>query len=199
MALSPPPPPPPPPPVEIAIQDWANVLVLLLLQFGNATLSWYEETKSGDAVAALRNSLKPKATVKRDGQWLSMEASSVVPGDLVLLASGAAVPADCIVNAGTIDVDQAALTGESLPVTMSAGSSVKMGSTVCRGEVDATVQTTGRHTFLGKTAAMLQSVDDLGHLQKVLLAIMLVSATWWSGFVLVSWVCTGVCKCVSSR
>ena len=78
-------------------------------------------------------------------------------------------------NAGVIDVDQAALTGESLPVTMAIGSSVKMGSTVCRGEVDATVGTTGKHTFLGKTAAMLQTVDELGHLQKVLLTIMLVS------------------------
>ena len=151
------------------------MFVLLALQLGNATLSWYEETKSGDAVAALRNSLKPKATVKRDGKWQNIESKELVPGDLVLLASGSAVPADCIVNAGIIDVDQAALTGESLPVTMAIGSSVKMGSTVCRGEVDATVATTGANTFLGKTAAMLQTVDELGHLQKVLLTIMLVS------------------------
>lgn len=161
--------------VEVLIADWANVVVLLLLQFGNATLSWYEETKSGDAVAALKNSLKPKATVKRDGKWQNVDAGIIVPGDLVLLASGSAIPADCIVNHGIIDVDQAALTGESLPVTMSTGSSVKMGSTVSRGEVEATVQTTGKHTFLGKTAAMLQTVDGLGHLQKVLLSIMLVS------------------------
>jgi len=163
---------------EIAIQDWLDVAVLLFLQLGNATLSWYEETKSGDAVAALRKSLKPKATVKRDGRWQNTDASQIVPGDLVLLASGAAVPADCVVNSGTIDVDQAALTGESLPVTMAIGSSVKMGSTVCRGEVEATVQSTGKHTFLGKTAAMLQSVDDLGHLQKILLAIMMALAVF---------------------
>ena len=167
--------------VEIAVQDWPDVAILLFLQFGNATLSWYEETKSGDAVAALRKSLKPKATVKRDGVWKNTEAAEIVPGDLVLLASGAAVPADCIVNSGTIDVDQAALTGESLPVTMATGSSVKMGSTVCRGEVEATVQSTGKHTFLGKTAAMLQSVDDLGHLQKVLLSIMMVRSCWPRG------------------
>jgi H+-transporting ATPase len=58
-----------------------------------------------------------------------MDATLLVPGDLVLLAAGAAVPADCIVNEGRIEVDQAALTGESLPVTMYKGDTPKMGST----------------------------------------------------------------------
>ena len=74
----------------------------------------------------------------------SIDAGLLVPGDLVLLASGAAVPADCIINEGTIDVDQAALTGESLPVTMYEGDEPKMGSTVVRGEVEATVAFTGK-------------------------------------------------------
>lgn len=69
--------------------------------------SYYETTKAGDAVAALKASLKPLATVKRDGKWQNMDASLLVPGDLVLLGSGSAVPADCIVNHGSIDVDQA--------------------------------------------------------------------------------------------
>jgi len=93
---------------------------------------------------------------------------------MVLLAAGSAIPADCLVNEGTLEVDQSALTGESLPVTMYKGSSCKMGSTVYRGEVEATVEFTGANTFFGKTASLLQGSDELGNLQKVLLNIVIV-------------------------
>jgi H+-transporting ATPase len=73
----------------------------------------------------------------------------VVPGDFILLRSGDSVPADFKVINGKIDVDQAALTGESLPVTMYQGDSCKMGSTVVRGEVEGTVEFTGANTFFG--------------------------------------------------
>ncbi|GLC35934.1 hypothetical protein PLESTB_000520900 [Pleodorina starrii] len=161
--------------IEAAIQNWADFGILMGIQFINATLGWYETTKAGNAVAALKASLKPQATAKRDGAWQNMDAAMLVPGDLVLLASGSNVPADCLINHGTVDVDQAALTGESLPVTMHKGDSAKMGSTVVRGETEATVEFTGKNTFFGKTAAMLQQGDDeLGHLQKILLKIMFV-------------------------
>lgn len=112
--------------------------------------------KAADAVAALKKSLKPLATCKRDGVWANMDATKLVPGDLVLLGAGSAIPADCIVNEGRIEVDQSALTGESLPVTMYKGDTPKMGSTVARGEVEATVEFTGSNTFFGKTATLLQ-------------------------------------------
>ena len=89
------------------------------------------------------------------------------------LGSGSAVPADCRVNGGRIEVDQAALTGESLPVPMVEGGQPKMGSTVTRGEVEGTVEFTGVHTFFGKTAAMIQSVEGMSHFQLVLLRIMM--------------------------
>jgi H+-transporting ATPase len=85
--------------------------------------------------------------VKRDGKWQEINATFVVPGDCVLLASGSAIPADFRINHGEIDVDQAALTGESLPVTMFKGDSCKMGSTVVRGEVEGTVEFTGNCLF----------------------------------------------------
>ena len=85
-----------------------------------------------------------------------------------------AIPADCRVNASEIDVDQAALTGESLPVTFYKGDSCKMGSTVVRGEVNATVEFTGSDTFFGKTASLLQQSDEHSHLQKMLMRIMFV-------------------------
>lgn len=154
--------------------NWIDAVILLAIQFINATLGWYETIKAADAVAALKASLKPKATVKRDDKWQEMDATLVVPGDLVLLCAGAAVPADCIVNEGRIEVDQSALTGESLPVTMVRGSRPKMGSTITRGEVEGTVEFTGKHTFFGKTAMLLSGDDDLGSLQKLLLKIMAV-------------------------
>jgi P-type E1-E2 ATPase len=95
----------------------------------------YETTKAADAVSALKAALKPLATCKRDDKWQTIDATLLVPGDLVLLAAGAAVPADCIVNEGRIEVDQAALTGESLPVTMYKGDTPKMGSTGARDGV----------------------------------------------------------------
>ena len=136
------------------------IYVYILVQFANAGIGFYEITKAGDAVAALKASLKPEATVFRDGKFKTMDAGLLVPGDMVLLASGSAVPADCRVNEGEIDVDQAQLTGESLPVKMVRGSKPKMGSTVARGEVNATVEFTGADTFFGKTAALLQDTGE---------------------------------------
>jgi H+-transporting ATPase len=147
------------------------------LQFANASIAFYETTKAGDAVAALKKSLKPEATVKRNGKWSSMEAALLVPGDLILLACGAAVPADCRVNDNAkkpIEVDQAQLTGESLPVTVYPGKSCMMGSTVVRGEVEATVEFTGVDTFFGKTATLLQGDAEISNLQTILLDIMIV-------------------------
>jgi H+-transporting ATPase len=160
---------------EAAITNFPDMAILLAIQVINGAISFYEITKAGDAVAALKASLKPLATVKRDGSWRNIDAALVVPGDLVLLAAGSAVPADCIVNDGVIEVDQSALTGESLPVTMVKGSSVKMGSNVVRGEVEGTVAYTGGNTFFGKTASLLQQGDnEIGNFQKVLLQIVVV-------------------------
>ena len=123
--------------VEAAIQNWVDMGILIGIQVANGTIGFYESNKAGNAIAALKASLKPEATCKRDGVWKTMDSRLLVPGDLVLLAAGSAVPADCRVNNGQIEVDQAALTGESLPVTMFESDSAKMGSTVVRGEAVA--------------------------------------------------------------
>ncbi len=62
----------------------------------------YETTKAGDAVRALKASLRPQATARRDGVWQTLDAAALVPGDLVLLASGSHVPADCRVRHLTV-------------------------------------------------------------------------------------------------
>jgi H+-transporting ATPase len=159
--------------IEAIIAKWMDFGVLLGIQIANTSIAFYETTKAGDAIAALKSSLKPEAVVKRDGKWKSIDASLLVPGDLVLLGTGSAVPADCRINEGTIDIDQSSLTGEALPVTMYKGDSCKMGSNVVRGETEGTVEFTGADTFFGKTAQMLQGDNEPSNLQLMLMDIMI--------------------------
>lgn len=152
--------------------SWADFAVLLTLQIVNGLVGWYEHKKAGDAVAALKQSLSPRANVKRNGQWVSIPGRELVPGDLVSLAIGGAVPADCrVLGPKCIYCDQAALTGESLPAKIDVGDYAKMGSTVSTGECDAVVTGTGDQTFFGKTAKLIVSVEEVGHFEKILYKI----------------------------
>eukprot|EP01035_Chromulina_nebulosa_P025036 gene25036-32635_t len=160
--------------VELVIQNYIDMAILLFIQFANASIGFYEITKADDAVAALKKSLQLKATAKRDGKFIEIEAALLVPGDLVLLYCGGAIPADCRTHEKQIDVDQAALTGESLPVTKYSGDSCMMGSNVVRGETEATVEFTGAETFLGKTASLLQQTTEYSNFQKILISIVIV-------------------------
>ena len=166
--------------IEAGLSKWMDMSILLAIQIANASIAFYETNKANEAVAALKASLKAKAYVKRDGKFQEINAALVVPGDLVSLTSGSAIPADCRINHGEIDVDQAALTGESLPVTMYKGDSCKMGSTVVRGETEATVEFTGAETFFGKTAQMLQSTEEYSNLQ-IIISLLLLMLLLFSG------------------
>lgn len=99
-------------------EGWEDFAVLMVLQFANAIVGFVEEHNAGNAIAALRNALKPSAYVNRNGTFSSRPARELVPGDILLLKLGDVVPADCILldGYGAVLVDQAALTGESLPV-----------------------------------------------------------------------------------
>merc|ERR1711988_708114 len=169
--------------IEWTIGNMPDMCILLFINFANAGIGFYETTKAADAVEALKKSLKPKATARRDGKWQVIDGTTVVPGDMVLLASGSAMPADCRVNVkirkpgsevviSQIDVDQAALTGESLPVTLYEGDKTLMGSTVVRGETEGTVEFTGVDTFFGKTAALLADTEELSNVQYLLISIV---------------------------
>jgi len=153
--------------------DWADFIVLLILQLVNGLVSWHEHHKAADAVAALKNSLAPKACVKRDGEWIDdFPARELVPGDLVNLTLGKVVPADCqVIGPKQIYCDQAALTGESLPVKIEVGARANMGSIVATGECDAVVVGTGDMTFFGKTAKLIAGVKQTSNFQKVLFKI----------------------------
>uniref|UniRef100_A0A7S0H6Z2 Plasma membrane ATPase n=1 Tax=Amorphochlora amoebiformis TaxID=1561963 RepID=A0A7S0H6Z2_9EUKA len=154
-------------------EHYADFAVLLGLQFANGTVAFFEEHNAGNAIAELKASLAPKANVTRDGQNMIINARELVPGDLITLQIGSVIPADAqLIGERTIEVDQAALTGESLPVTMKAGDTAKMGSTVRRGEMDAVVVKTGANTFFGRAAGMISEVRQQGRFQKVLFNVM---------------------------
>lgn len=167
--------------VEAINQDWEDFVVLAILQFVNGMVGFIEEHNAGNAIAALKNSLRPACRVCRDGKMEVGDATSLVPGDLIELVIGDVVPADAILlgPGDPMQVDQSALTGESLPVSIHPGGKVKMGSSVKRGELKAVVCATGANTFFGKAADLLNIEDTQGRFQKILfkitLALLLIS------------------------
>jgi H+-transporting ATPase len=100
-------------------QDFVGIVTLLLI---NSSIGFYEERNAGNAVKALMDSLAPKAKVKRDGNWKEVESAELVPGDMISFKIGDIVPADCrLTEAVNVSIDQAALTGESLPQSKKVG------------------------------------------------------------------------------
>ena len=160
--------------IEISIENYLDFGILLMIQLTNASIGFYEITKSGNAIAALKSSVKPIAVVKRDGKFQKIDARLIVPSDCISLANGSAIPADSRVNHGELEVDESAMNGESLPATKYKGSPLMAGSTVVRGEVEATVEATGVNSFLGKTAKMLDGDEEISNLQKVLMRIVII-------------------------
>ncbi|KAK7265135.1 hypothetical protein RJT34_32751 [Clitoria ternatea] len=150
-------------------QDFVGIVVLLII---NSTISFIEENNAGNAAAALMAGLAPKSKVLRDGQWSEEEASILVPGDIISIKLGDIVPADArLLEGDPLKIDQAALTGESLPVTRHPGDEVFSGSTCKQGEIEAVVIATGVHTFFGKAAHLVDNTNNVGHFQKVLTSI----------------------------
>ncbi|KAF8155698.1 hypothetical protein B0H34DRAFT_659149 [Crassisporium funariophilum] len=153
--------------------DWPDFVGIVLLLFINSSIGFYEERNAGNAVKALMDSLAPKAKVKRDGSWSEIESSILVPGDMISFKIGDIVPADCrLTEAINVSIDQAALTGESLPQSKKSGDQCFSGSTCKQGEAEGVVISTGPNTFFGRAASLVGQDDDTtGHLQKILAQI----------------------------
>jgi len=121
--------------LSAAVQHWLDFSIILLLLCSNAVVGFWEEHQAGNAIAALKAKLAINAKVKRDGKWQNPKASELVPGDVVRLRLGDIVPADArLLDGDSIEVDQSALTGESLPVTAKPGGAVYSGSIIRQGE-----------------------------------------------------------------
>ena len=101
----------------IALQEWATGVVLLGLTLFNAMMGMRQEGKAEASVAALQKMLIVKTRVRRGGEVLQLPAEELVPGDIVLVEAGDRVPADGrLLRAATLEIDESALTGESVPV-----------------------------------------------------------------------------------
>ena len=111
------------------VKHWSDFGIIMTLLIVNALVGFWEEHKAGNTIAALKEKLALNALVKRGGDWKNVPAREVVPGDVMRLRLGDIVPADSkLIEGDPVEVDQSALTGESLPVTHKKGDVLYSGS-----------------------------------------------------------------------
>eukprot|EP01088_Endostelium_zonatum_P010819 TRINITY_DN2443_c0_g1_i1.p1 TRINITY_DN2443_c0_g1~~TRINITY_DN2443_c0_g1_i1.p1 ORF type:complete len:1131 (+),score=360.04 TRINITY_DN2443_c0_g1_i1:260-3394(+) len=147
----------------IILGDYVDAILVCGLLIFNAVIGFYEESKGGNAIAALKNSLAPEAFVKRDGKFVKLDASKLVPGDVIRLSIGKLVPADCKLIDEEVSCNQSALTGESEAVEKHPGDELLSGSTVVKGDATALVYATGTRTFFGKAVKLVSAASKKGH------------------------------------
>jgi len=158
--------------LSAVVRHWEDFVIISVLLLANAAVGFWEEYQAGNAIAALKARLALQARVRRDGAWTTIPARELVPGDLIRIRLGDIVPADArLLQGDPLEVDQSALTGESLPVTRKPDEAVYSGSVVRRGEIDAEVTATGARTFFGRTASLVQSAHTVSHFQQAVLKI----------------------------
>ena len=154
------------------VGDWIDFSIIMVLLVMNAVIGFWEEYQAGNAIEALQKKLALHARVRRQGTWKQCPARELVPGDIIRLRLGDIIPADAKLLAGDpVEIDQSALTGESLPVERKTGEDVYSGAVLTQGETDAVVYATGKHTYFGKTAEMVEDHGSVSHLQKAVLKI----------------------------
>ena len=193
--------------ITAALGHWVDTAVLLAAVAINAVIGFVQEGKAESALEAIRSMLSPHATVLREGLRRDIDAADLVPGDRVLLASGDRVPADLrLVEVRELRVEEAALTGESMPVdkdTQAVGTDAALGDRACMaysgtlvvyGQAAGIVVATGPHTELGEINRMLASIRHIStpllrqidHFGRILALVILALAAatfvlgvWW--------------------
>ena len=157
--------------------DFADVIIILFVVIVNAVLGVVQESKAEEALEALQEMAAATSKVIRDGHEIHVPSSEVVPGDIVVLEAGDAVPADCrILESASMKIEEAALTGESVPANKISEAlppadngdvplgdrknMCYMGSTVVYGRGQAVVVATGMDTEMGKIADALAKAED---------------------------------------
>jgi H+-transporting ATPase len=158
--------------MALLVKDWGDFAIIMALLVFNAGLGFWEEHAASNALAALKGALAQKAKALRGGQWGEVDAATLVPGDIVRIRLGDVVPADAkLIEGDYLSIDQAALTGESLPVSKQVGDPAYSGSIAKKGEMVAVVTATGGNTFFGRTAKLVQSAGAQSHFQKAVMRI----------------------------
>ncbi|HYB76438.1 MAG TPA: HAD-IC family P-type ATPase, partial [Nitrososphaerales archaeon] len=140
------------------------VIMVALLVF-NAALVLVREGNARKAMVSLRQHLRIQSRVKRDGAWTLVPSRELLPGDMIRVRMGDIVAADAKIIDGSLDVDQSALTGESVTATKSSGDVIFTGSIADRGEATAIVVATGRNTRFGKTVELVDLAKPKLHME----------------------------------
>ncbi|MCV0368897.1 cation-transporting P-type ATPase [Filomicrobium sp.] len=160
--------------VTAALQHWVDTGVILAVVLVNAVIGFIQEGRAEQAMEAIRGMLAPRSAVLRDGRRCSEDADQLVPGDIVLVEAGDRVPADLrLIEARGLNVDEAILTGESVPVEKTTepvlpeaalgdrSSMLFSGTLVTAGTARGLVVATGGSTQIGRISGMLSTVEML--------------------------------------
>jgi Ca2+-transporting ATPase len=144
--------------VVLAIGDRQDATIIAAVVVLNTVIGVVQEVRAQRAVDALTQLAAPRAHVRRDGSVIEIPAAALVPGDLVRLEAGAVVPADLrLSESSALQVDESAMTGESVPADRATGEEVLAGTVVSRGRGWGTVVRTGSDSGLGQIAALVAS------------------------------------------
>ena len=154
------------------VQHWEDFAIIVSLLVINAVVGFWQEHKAENIMEYLKQKLELEVRVLRDGEWKTIPARELVPGDIIRLRMGDIVPADVkLIDGDFLTVDESALTGESVPVTKKAGDMVYSGSIVKRGEMTGVVVATGLSTYFGRTIQLVQSARTTSEYQKLVINI----------------------------
>lgn len=139
------------------VVDGSLILTIVIL---NALFGVYQERKAENAIEALKDMTKSKVRVVRDNIEIEIDSEDLVPGDLIYIEEGIKVPADGLVlESVNAEINEAGLTGESLPVAKHAHDEVYSGTIVSKGRAKVQIKSTGMKTKFGQIAASLSSID----------------------------------------
>jgi H+-transporting ATPase len=158
--------------LSVVERSWTDAAVIGVLLVMNVGVAFTEEHQAANAIAALKGRLAAVARVLRDGAWAPVPVRELVAGDVIRVRLGDVAPADArLLGDASLQVDQSALTGESLPVTRGAGQVLYSGAVVIRGEADALVYATGEASYFGRTTALVEEAGTVSHFQRAVLKI----------------------------
>lgn len=147
--------------ITLFLKHFPDTIIILLAVFINTILGFIQERKANKALYALKKLITQKAEVIRGGKRKKIASSFLVPGDIVILGQGARVPADGeLVFANRFYLDEAILTGESVPVTKKQGEEVYMGTIVSSGQGIMRIKATGTNSKIGGIARKIQEVKE---------------------------------------
>ena len=158
--------------LELALGKYVEAGIIAVLLVFNAALGFFQEGRAQATLAALKSQLALTASVRRDGDWKSLPADELVPGDIVKLSLGGVVSADVKLTEGNVLLDQSMLTGESIGTEAGPGFQTFAGALVRRGEAVALVTATGIHTKFGRTAELVRTAHVVSSQQHAVLHVV---------------------------